>query len=139
MSVNDLCVDDNGLVLGGNASVGVQNGGLAADGVYDVHTLGNVAKAGVKTVKRALGGVLVDDEELGSGAVVVVAKSCHGHCAAGVGQVVGNAVGVKLALYGLAGAAGTVTSGVAALNNEAGVDSVDGEPVHRKNRFRPAS
>ena len=71
----------------------------------------------------------MDDEELGAGAVHIVAVSGHGDGTAGVGEGVFHAVVGEFALDGLIGAAGAVAVGVAALHHEALHNAVEGQAV----------
>ena len=76
-----------------------------------------------------MGSILMHDEELAARAVVRAALSCPGDNAAGVLQLVIKAVCRKFALDAVAGAAGAVAIGVAALDHKAGDDAVEGEAV----------
>ena len=85
-------------------------GGVLADLVDNVHAVGHIAEAGILPVQ--IGAVLMDDEELGGGAVRV-ARARHRDRAARVRQVVPDAVCVELAHNGLIRAAGAVAVRVA--------------------------
>ena len=91
--------------------------GLVGDGVHHLQTVHHAAEGGVLAVQ--MGRVLVHDEELASGAVRRLGAG-HGQHAAGVAQVVVEAVGLELALDAVARAAHAVAVGAAALDHEAG-------------------
>ena len=96
------------------------------DAVGHFHTLDDLAEGGVSAVQ--VGSLLHHDEELASGGVGPHGAG-HGQHATVVGQVIGEAVLGKLTLDGVAGATDADALGVAALNHEAGDDTVEDEAV----------
>lgn len=120
---SDLVDSLHFLFLAGSVAV---IGGSFGDLIHNVHTVDNAAESGVISVKEE--GILVDDEELGSGGVRV-GSAGHGENAAGVAEGVVNAVGLELSLYVPAGAAHSGALRVAALNHESLDDAVEDESV----------
>ena len=120
-------VDGDGLHLLFLAGLVVHHvAGSACDAVNDFHTFGYAAERCVLTVQ--MGCVFVHDEELAA-CGVGSHGTCHGQNAAGVLQVVDEAVHLKFALDGVAGTAEAFAHGVAALNHEAGDDTVENDTV----------
>ena len=96
------------------------------DAVGHFHALDDLAEGGVSAVQ--VGSLLHHDEELASGGVRPHGAG-HGQHATVVGQIVLETVLGKLTLDGVAGAADADALGVAALNHEAGNDTVENEAV----------
>ena len=110
------------LHLGTVVAVGLDGG----DGVHHVHTGGHLAEGGVLTVQVL--GVGVHDEELAARRIGG-GGTRHAENAPLVLQVVLDAVEEELALDAVAGAAHAGAFGTAALNHEAGNDSVENQTV----------
>ena len=110
------------LRLGTVIAVGLDGG----DGVHHVHAGGHLAEGGVLTVQVL--GVGVHDEELAARGVGG-GGTRHAENAPFVLQVVFDAVEEELALDAVAGAAHTGAFGTAALDHEAGNDSVEDQTV----------
>ena len=110
------------LHLGTVVAVGLDGG----DGVHHVHAGGHLAEGGVLTVQVL--GVGVHDEELAARGVGG-GGTRHAENAPFVLQVVFDAVEEELALDAVAGAAHTGAFGTAALDHEAGNDSVEDQTV----------
>ena len=110
------------LRLGTVIAVGLDGG----DGVHHVHTGGYLAEGGVLTVQVL--GVGMHDEELAARGVGG-GGTRHAENAPLVLQVVLDAVEKELALDAVAGAAHAGALGAAALNHEAGNDSVEDQTV----------
>ena len=110
------------LHLGTVIAVGLDGG----DGVHHVHTGSHLAEGGVLAVQVL--GVGVHDEELAARGVGG-GGTRHAENAPLVLQVVLDAVEEELALDAVAGAAHTGAFGTAALNHEAGNDSVEDQTV----------
>ena len=117
---------DNGLGVFGDAAVIVHGSCVGADGIHHFDALGDIAEHRIAAVKEC--GVLMDDEELGAGAVGVLGAG-HGDGASGVAEGVVDAVLGKLALDFCIGAAGAVAQRIAALDHEAFNDAVEGQAV----------
>ena len=96
------------------------------DGVHHVHTGGYLAEGGVLTVQML--GVGVHDEELAARGVGG-GGTRHAENTPLVLQIVFDAVEEELALDAVAGAAHAGAFGTAALNHEAGNDSVENQTV----------
>ena len=96
------------------------------DGIDHLHAGGHLAEAGVLHVEML--GILVHDEELGA-AGVGGGGTGHGQNAALVLQVVLDAVEEELALDAVAGAAHAGALGAAALDHEAGDDTVEDQAI----------
>ena len=110
------------LHLGTVVAVGLDGG----DGVHHVHTGGHLAEGGVLTVQML--GVGVHNEELAARRVGG-GGTRHAENAPLVLQVVLDAVEEELALDAVAGAAHAGAFGTAALDHEAGNDSVEDQTV----------
>ena len=110
------------LRLGTVIAVGLDGG----DGVHHVHAGGHLAEGGVLAVQVL--GVGVHDEELAARGVGG-GGTRHAENAPFVLQVVFDAVEEELALDAVAGAAHTGAFGTAALDHEAGNDSVEDQTV----------
>ena len=117
---------DDGLSLGGNGAVVIGGLSLGADSVHNIHALGHIAESGILTVQES--GVLMDDEELGAGAVGILGAG-HGDAATGVRQGVLVAVLSELAHNIGFAAAGAVAVGVTALHHKACNDAVESQAV----------
>ena len=110
------------LHLGTVVAVGLDGG----DGVHHVHAGGHLAEGGILTVQML--GVGVHDEELAARGVGG-GGTRHAENAPLVLQVVLDAVEEELALDAVAGAAHAGALGAAALNHEAGNDSVEDQTI----------
>ena len=115
----------------------------ARDGIDDVHAFGHLAERGVLLVE--VRSVHVHDEKLAAGGVRIHGAG-HGQHAAGVLEVVLEAVARELALDAVARAAHAGAGRVAALDHEAGDDAVEDHAVVKdvykrqiSNRLRPLS
>ena len=113
---------DHRLVILGDGAVVVCRFSGFANSVYHFDALDHVAEAGVLAVK--VGAVLVDDEELGGGAVWD-AGAGHGDGAAGVEQGIVVAVGLEFADDGVC----LLGNGGTALHHETLDDPVEGQAV----------
>jgi len=99
---------------------------LPGDLVDILDALDHLAKGGILPVKMR--GVLVHDEELAAGRVRIRGAG-HGKHAAAVQQAVLEAVGGKLALDAVAGAADADALGIAALDHKALNNAVENQSV----------
>ena len=117
---------NHGLSLGRDGAVIIGRLSGGTDSIHNVHALGHIAESGILAVQE--GGVFMNNEELGAGAVGILGAS-HGDAAAGVGQGILMAVLGEFAHDPSFAAAGAVAVGVTALHHEACNDAVEGQTV----------
>ena len=72
---------DHRLSFGGDGAIVIGRLCVGTDSIHNVHAFGHIAESGILAVQE--GGVLVDDEELGTGTVGILGAG-HGNGAAGV-------------------------------------------------------
>lgn len=94
--------------------------------LLDIQPLCHITKYCVAAVQIAA--VLMNDEKLGAGTVVVFGAG-HGDSATSVGQLVLHAVGAEFPLDACAAAAGSIPIGVTSLDHEAIDNPVEGQSV----------
>ena len=117
-------LDGSDLLLLHGAVAGADSGG--GNGIYHIHALGHLAEGGILTVQML--GILMHDEELGSGGIGGLA-ACHGQNAPLVPQVVLDPVEEELTLDAVAGATHAGAVRTASLDHKAGDDTVEDQPV----------
>ena len=117
--------DGSDLLFGQGTVLIVGLGG--SDGIHNLHTGGDLAESGVLLVQVL--GILVHQEELGTGGVGGGGAGHAEDTALVLDVILGEAVEQELALDAVAGAAHAGALGTAALDHEAGDDPVEDQAV----------
>ena len=116
--------DGSNLLLLNRTVIHASSGG--SDGIHHIHTGGNLTKGGILVIQIL--GICMHDEELRAGRVGRL-RTGHAENASLVGQGILNTVHQELTLDAVAGAAHAGAFRAAALNHEAGNDTMEDQAV----------